>query len=213
MWEKYPRNMLFARALTNGITFYCPDAFDVGRVYTADELRPDLELTQDGTVIDVSAITVEPAPEAGQRRPPQRQQQSRERAPRVEQNPTVEPSPEGINNVGALLTYGINLRKFHGLPPEPTATFKALGVEVVGEIAGKYNGDWAAAAQKIRDAFQPTSEHVAQADAGEQPALEAEVEPTVQGRALTPEESAQYKALVDGGLEDVEALRSMGLVE
>ena len=38
-WSKYPRNMLFARALTNGARWYCPDAFD-GAVYTPEELEP-----------------------------------------------------------------------------------------------------------------------------------------------------------------------------
>jgi hypothetical protein len=38
-WSKYPRNMLFARALTNGARWYCPDAFD-GAVYTPEELQP-----------------------------------------------------------------------------------------------------------------------------------------------------------------------------
>ncbi len=36
-WQKYPRNMLFARALTNGQRVYCPDLFG-GSAYTAEEL-------------------------------------------------------------------------------------------------------------------------------------------------------------------------------
>lgn len=36
-WDKFPRNMLFARCLTNGARFYCPDVFDVP-VYVPDEL-------------------------------------------------------------------------------------------------------------------------------------------------------------------------------
>lgn len=36
-WSKYPKNMLFARALTNGARFYCPDVFH-GAVYTPEEL-------------------------------------------------------------------------------------------------------------------------------------------------------------------------------
>jgi hypothetical protein len=35
-WQKYPRNMLFARALTNGAKFHCPDVF-MGGIYTPDE--------------------------------------------------------------------------------------------------------------------------------------------------------------------------------
>jgi hypothetical protein len=36
-WTKYPRNMLFARAISNGIKWFCPDLF-ITPVYTADEL-------------------------------------------------------------------------------------------------------------------------------------------------------------------------------
>ena len=36
-WKNYPRNMLFARALSNGARWYCPDA--VGGYYTMEELE------------------------------------------------------------------------------------------------------------------------------------------------------------------------------
>jgi hypothetical protein len=35
--NKFPRNMLFARAMTNGVKWYCPDAVD-GDVYTPEEM-------------------------------------------------------------------------------------------------------------------------------------------------------------------------------
>ncbi len=37
MWKKYPRNMLFARALTNGARWYCAEVF-AGPVYSPDEI-------------------------------------------------------------------------------------------------------------------------------------------------------------------------------
>ena len=37
VWKKYPRNMLFARAITNGARWYCADVF-TGAIYTAEEL-------------------------------------------------------------------------------------------------------------------------------------------------------------------------------
>lgn len=37
VWRQYPRNMLYARALTNGARWYCPDVFG-GAIYTAEEL-------------------------------------------------------------------------------------------------------------------------------------------------------------------------------
>jgi hypothetical protein len=36
-WKQYPRNMLFARAISNGVAWYCPDVVS-GRVYTPDEI-------------------------------------------------------------------------------------------------------------------------------------------------------------------------------
>lgn len=38
-WRKFPRNMYFARAMSNGAKWYCPDVFS-GPVYTPDELGP-----------------------------------------------------------------------------------------------------------------------------------------------------------------------------
>jgi hypothetical protein len=36
-WKKFPRNMYFARAMSNGAKWYCPDIF-MGPIYTPDEL-------------------------------------------------------------------------------------------------------------------------------------------------------------------------------
>jgi len=38
MWKKYPRNMLFSRALTNGVAWHCPDVVGGVRTYTSEEL-------------------------------------------------------------------------------------------------------------------------------------------------------------------------------
>ncbi len=51
-WKKYPRNMLFARAMSNGARWYCPDVFG-GPVYTPDELGAAVD-AEEGTVIAVS---------------------------------------------------------------------------------------------------------------------------------------------------------------
>jgi hypothetical protein len=39
-WITYPRNMLYARAMTNGVGWFCPDVF-MGKVYTPEELGDD----------------------------------------------------------------------------------------------------------------------------------------------------------------------------
>jgi len=52
-WEKYPSNMLFARAISSGVRIYCPDVFNGVVVYTPDEFGADVD--DDGEVIAVPA--------------------------------------------------------------------------------------------------------------------------------------------------------------
>jgi len=49
-WQKYPRNMLFSRALSNGQKWYAPDVFNGATVYTPEELGA--EVNEDGNVIN-----------------------------------------------------------------------------------------------------------------------------------------------------------------
>lgn len=51
-WSKYPRNMTFARALSNGAKWYCADVFG-GPIYTPDELGASVDA--EGEIIDVVA--------------------------------------------------------------------------------------------------------------------------------------------------------------
>lgn len=44
VWKKFRRNMLFARALSNGVKWYTPDVFNGATVYTPEELGA----TEDG---------------------------------------------------------------------------------------------------------------------------------------------------------------------
>lgn len=55
-WRKYPRNMYFARALSNGAKWFCPDVFG-GPVYTPDELGATVD-GDTGEVIDVPSVEV-----------------------------------------------------------------------------------------------------------------------------------------------------------
>lgn len=50
VWKKYPRNLLFARALTNGARWYCPEVFN-GSVYTPEELGASVD--EEGNIIDI----------------------------------------------------------------------------------------------------------------------------------------------------------------
>ena len=64
-WSKFARNMFFARALSNGIRWFCPDVFDGSAAYTPDELGIDEDA--DGNAIDVqpTAVTPPPTPQNG----------------------------------------------------------------------------------------------------------------------------------------------------
>lgn len=59
-WSKFARNMFFARALSNGIRWFCPDVFDGSAAYTPDELGIDEDA--DGNIIDVKPTVVAPPP-------------------------------------------------------------------------------------------------------------------------------------------------------
>ena len=57
--DKFPRNMLFARAMSNGVRWYCPDVFSGSPVYTPEELGADVD--EEGNVIN-GQFTDAPAP-------------------------------------------------------------------------------------------------------------------------------------------------------
>ena len=60
--DKFPRNMLFARAMSNGVRWFCPDVFAGAPLYTPEELGANVN--ESGDVIDIPAVPVEtPAPE------------------------------------------------------------------------------------------------------------------------------------------------------
>jgi len=54
-WKQYPRNMCFARAMSNGVAWFCPDVTS-GRVYTPEEITA----TEEHTIVDVLADELEP---------------------------------------------------------------------------------------------------------------------------------------------------------
>jgi hypothetical protein len=57
--DKFPRNMLFARAMSNGVKWYCPDVFNTG-VYTPEELGVPVD--GEGEIIDITPTPATPAP-------------------------------------------------------------------------------------------------------------------------------------------------------
>ena len=61
-YKKFPKNMLYARALSNGAKWYCPDVFGGGPMYTPDELTDAVTYDADGTIthVEEDAAPVEP---------------------------------------------------------------------------------------------------------------------------------------------------------
>jgi len=59
-WSRFPRNMLFARALSNGAKWYTPDAFGGSPIYTPDELGAAVD--EDGEVIEAEVIDLPASP-------------------------------------------------------------------------------------------------------------------------------------------------------
>ena len=59
--DRFPRNMLFARAMSNGIRWYCPDVFSGNATYTPEELGAEVD--EDGNVTDVPHTDPQPEQE------------------------------------------------------------------------------------------------------------------------------------------------------
>lgn len=61
-WRKWPRNMYFARAMSNGAKWHCPDVFG-GPIYTPDELGAEVD-GETGEVVKVESVTVTTLPDS-----------------------------------------------------------------------------------------------------------------------------------------------------
>lgn len=48
IWKAYPRNLLFARAMSNGVRWYCPDVFGGAPAYTPEELGAEVMIDEHG---------------------------------------------------------------------------------------------------------------------------------------------------------------------
>lgn len=55
-WNHYPRNMLFARAISNAARWHCPELFSGAPVYTPEELGATVD--DEGEIIDVVPVAV-----------------------------------------------------------------------------------------------------------------------------------------------------------
>ncbi len=57
-WKKFPRNMLFARALSNGVRWYCPDVFSGNAVYVPEEMGAEVD--GEGNIIESTYTVTKP---------------------------------------------------------------------------------------------------------------------------------------------------------
>ncbi len=59
--DKFPRNMLFARAMSNGCRWYCPDVFLGAPTYTPEELGADVNEAGDVISAEFTQTPTQPA--------------------------------------------------------------------------------------------------------------------------------------------------------
>lgn len=57
--DKFPKNMLFARAISNGVKWFCPDVFS-GLVYVPEEMSLELTKTEEIHHVEVELVKSEP---------------------------------------------------------------------------------------------------------------------------------------------------------
>ena len=88
--DKFPRNMLFARAISNGVKWYCPDVFNGAAVYTPEELGAEVD--GDGNVINIEPEIIKVAQNQSLPKPTIQPQEMPE--PEFEEPPMEMPEPK-----------------------------------------------------------------------------------------------------------------------
>ena len=99
-WRKYPRNMLFARCISNGYKAFCPDALGAAPVYV--EAHGEMEITEDAPpapalpapVVVEAATLPQDEPQAAPAPKPVRKRKAAEAA----HTPAPEPAPASSAN-------------------------------------------------------------------------------------------------------------------
>lgn len=209
-WEKWPRNMVFARALSNGVRWHCPDVFSGTAVYTPEELRPEMEITEDGEPVYIEAGFVPEEPPQAQ--PEQRQQQrapargrreAQPEAPR-QQRPAQRPARKtkdltlsDVGDLQSLMTW--QREQFKNTDGNRVAGL--LGVTAVGDIAKKYttNEDWREAALLLMAHFEP-EQYAQQVESDEEMAARAAA--LYEAEEQGPEEAGNEQARTEGDHAD-----------
>jgi len=127
--DKFPRNMLFARAMSNGCRWYCPDVFNGAAVYTPEELGANVN--EDGEVIE-STFTATPATAPAE--PPAQKQH----APSGKMGPSGEQLPP--DDVDVPITYtgatAVIIKGGYLIPKEWAKALASSGFSSLYEVDG-----------------------------------------------------------------------------
>lgn len=148
-WKNFPRNMLYARAMSNGAKWYCPDVFG-GPIYTPDELGAVVD-GETGEVIDL-----EPEPPAKPATPLVKVID----AEPVEVDPVADLGAllDALNGFGVSdekLLAGINNLTGANLPDLEVATLRTMPPDALAKVNHAYGlklDELTAAADRKREA-------------------------------------------------------------
>jgi len=113
--DKFPRNMLFARAMSNGVRWFTPDVMNGTTVYTPEELGADTD--EDGNVVNGTVAEIQSTPEAPTPPPPTKQK--------------PEPTPEAEQKQPLSLEEAYKIKNRDGLEYGNIAT-ETLQVMLLG---------------------------------------------------------------------------------
>lgn len=147
-WVKFPRNMLFARAMTNGIGWFAPDAVSMP-LYDPTEIDPDIEITATGQpVVDGEPAKQEEAIEGEFRDVPDSDPQGNgDEAPAEED--AAGTSDAAAMTVGELQTWAETYASGRSIAYSREKLLSALGVETIAGISPQFDGpNWPDNAQQ-----------------------------------------------------------------
>jgi len=121
--DKFARNMLFARAMSNGARWFCPDIFGGAPIYTPEEMGAPVD--GDGDVIEGSVRVVQPEP---QTQPP-----AKPNGTNGTPKPQAQPSAHWIDDADTRKRFWAFASQ-NGI--DGPTVHQVLGVEHVNEFTG-----------------------------------------------------------------------------
>lgn len=166
-WEKYPRNMLFSRAMSNAIAWFAPDVFEQ-RIYTPEELG--LPVGEQGDVIDATMIaTAEPVEgiAEGETTQPDVAKVEEEAPAAGGQTPL---GPDLIENAGMFVVWAIEFAQAHRLEKLSSVQIaQMVGVERVADLAPAFKGKWEVAVERFTRAVDSSESDATEEEANPEP--------------------------------------------